>query len=91
MSRNSFRATSCGSSSRSGGVSVRDDTVFVDKAVGPQACSVTKKVHGQTAPYDVMNSKTVTFKVNGSGPFTTLICTTFKKRAFNFGGTAGGP
>src|ERR1700756_1915764 len=64
----------------------KKDTVFVDKAVGPQACSVTKKVHGQTAPYDVMNGKTVTFKVNGSGPFTTLICTTFKKQAFNFGG-----
>src|SRR4029077_20361000 len=39
----------------------KKDTVFVDKPVGPQACSVTKKVHGQKAPYDVLNGKTVTF------------------------------
>jgi hypothetical protein len=69
----------------------KKDTVFVDKAVGPQACSVMKEIHDQKAPYDVMNGKTVTIKVNGSSSFTSLLCTAFKKQAFNFGGTVGGP
>jgi hypothetical protein len=68
----------------------KKDTVFVDKAVGPQACSVTKQIHDQKPPYDVMNGKTVTFKVNGSSALTSLICTAFKKQAFNFG-AVGGP
>ena len=69
----------------------KKETVFVDKAVGPQACSVTKEIHGQKAPYALLNGKTVTFKVNGSSPFTSLICGALKKKAFNFGETVGGP
>ena len=67
----------------------KKDTVFVDEAVGPEVCSVTKKIHGQKPPYDAMNGKTVTFKVNGSSPFTSLVCTAFKKKPFNFGGSGG--
>lgn len=68
----------------------KKDAVFVDKAVGPQACSVTREIHGQKAPYTVLNGKTVTFKLNGSSPFTSLICSTLKKKSVNLGGALGG-
>jgi hypothetical protein len=55
----------------------------VARAKGPEACSVAKTVHGGHGPTAALNGKTVTVKINGSGPLLSVICTIAKKGTFD--------
>jgi hypothetical protein len=63
---------------------------IVSQAQGPQKCSVTKVAHATHGPGAFLNGKTVTFKVNGTSPFTAFICSALKKQPFNASKIAGG-
>jgi hypothetical protein len=56
---------------------------IVGQAKGPQVCSYTKTVQGGHGSSAFLNGKTVTLKVNGSNPLTSLICGLLKKTPFN--------
>jgi len=56
---------------------------IVSEAKGPQACSYTKTVQGTShGPGAFLSGKQLTMKVNGTSPFTQLICHSLKKATF---------
>ena len=58
--------------------------IFVHHAVGPQACSSSKKMAGAKGKYAYLNGKPVTLKVNGSNKrVTSIVCSFLRKHAFN--------
>jgi hypothetical protein len=63
---------------------------IVNQAQGPQKCSYTKTAHDTHGPGAFLNGKTVTIKINGTTPFTALICSALKKQPFNPSKIAGG-
>lgn len=56
---------------------------IVSQAKGPQACSYTKTAQGGKGSTSFLNGKSVTLKINGSSPLTSIICSLLKKTPFN--------
>ena len=58
----------------------KKSVTFVENAKGPEVCSQSKKIEGVKGKYADLNGQTVTVKVNGSNPFTSLVCSGLKKQ-----------
>lgn len=63
---------------------------IVGQAKGPQVCSYTKTVQGGHGSSAFLNGKTMTLKINGSSPLTSMICGLLKKTPFNANKIGGG-
>jgi hypothetical protein len=59
----------------------KKSVTFVEQATGPEVCSQSKKIQGVKGKYADLNGETVTVKVNGSNPLTSLVCSGLKKQA----------
>ena len=60
-----------------------DAAMIVDQAKGPEVCSYTKTASGGHGRSAFLNGKSITLKINGSGRFTSSICSLLKKNPFN--------
>lgn len=58
----------------------KKSVTFVAHATGPEVCSQSKKIQGEKGKYADLNGETVTVKVNGSNPLTSLVCSGLKKQ-----------
>ena len=63
---------------------------IVDQAQGPEKCSYTKTAHSSQGPAAFLDGKQVTIKINGSVPFTPMVCSALKKQPFDLSKIAGG-